>query len=104
MSAYNVVFVYTKSAGHFAGIRTWTSYKSKEDFQKQYKAKETEVILAEGVSEKECVKQTRSTDPLFRLAAAIGKSITGEIPSIDYDIFKFELFNLEMSLEEILRR
>lgn len=58
--SYHVVFEYTEKAGGYAGVRTWTSYESKEHFDsswaKRNKGKHAgwERILAEGKSADEC--------------------------------------------------
>lgn len=73
---YNVVFKYTKEAGGYAGVITWTAYLSKEHFNECWnalseEAKKKEMILKEGISEKECIKLSEETPPICHFNASI---------------------------------
>lgn len=61
---YNVCFEYTEKAGGYAGVRTWTSFKSKEDWDAKKEAllaNGKERVIAEGVSDEESIEITRKT-------------------------------------------
>jgi len=69
---YNVAFVYTKEAKGYAGIITWTSFESKEEFDKFYTddIKAHESVVEEGISEERCIELTKRTPASARIAAA----------------------------------
>lgn len=74
---YNVVFRGTAEAGAYEGIITWSSYSSKEAFDKHNKQAEQEVI-AEGVTEDEAVKLVGTTSVEARLRVVAEKSKNDE--------------------------
>ena len=96
MSRYNVVFRLTASAGAHAGIITWTSFSSKEDFDA--KMKETPLphheVLAEGVSEEEAIELTRTTPLKYRIAAAIAESTDPNTGEQNEEILRFKMQNI----------
>ncbi len=55
---YNVVFEYTERVDSHQGVRTWTTYKNREEFQKFYTSEraERERVIAEGVSNKRAIE------------------------------------------------
>jgi len=57
---YYVVSEYTQKAGHLAGNKTYSCYKSKEDYESNHlpgiKEKGEQVVVAEGVTEDEAKK------------------------------------------------
>ena len=61
---YNVVFETTGLREAKKGIRTWTSYESKEDFQKRYDSERDkgESVIAEGGGEEECIQVCNNSD------------------------------------------
>ena len=73
---YNVVFEGTAEMGGHAGIRTWSSFKSQEDFGTWFTAdlQKRYTIVAEGCSMEECIRHTRKTPMACRLAAAVENS------------------------------
>lgn len=73
---YNVAFVYTKEAGGYEGIVTWTSYPSKEEFDKMWKEYPEEVrkkerILEEGITPERCIELVEQTPQACHQAAAL---------------------------------
>ncbi|PLX27958.1 hypothetical protein C0583_01840 [Candidatus Parcubacteria bacterium] len=69
---YNVALRYTIKAGGYHGIITWTSFESKEDFDKFYteKIRENQEVVEEGISEERCMDLTATTPLACRIAAA----------------------------------
>jgi len=81
---YNVVFSYNAKAGSYEGVRTWTSFESKEAFEKWKKEMmpEDHDVIAEGVAEQEAVRICANTPVMSYARAAIGEAtnpITGEV-------------------------
>ncbi|HSV95111.1 MAG TPA: hypothetical protein VLH94_04045 [Spirochaetia bacterium] len=74
--SYNVVFEYTTKAGGYAGVRTFTSYKDKAEFE-AYHAKhdpELENVVAQGVSDEVAQNLCALTPEICRLTAAVEKA------------------------------
>jgi len=67
MGQYCVVFEGTEKAGAYEGIRTWTSFESREHFQEWWhndesaELRERERIFEEGVSPDRCVELCNQT-------------------------------------------
>ena len=81
---YNVVFRYTRQAGGYHGVITWTGFKSKEDFDNWYTPdlRADREVVAEGVSPERAVELVRQTHPFCYIAASFEEAkdpITGEI-------------------------
>jgi hypothetical protein len=97
---YIVVFEYTEAAKGYEGIRTWTPYPSKAEFDAEFaergKLEGTEKIfgeqrvVAEGVSEKDAVSCVQKTPLRSYLKAAIEEA-TGSDGEIDYDVAKMRM-------------
>ena len=92
---YNVAFEYTEAAGGYKGVRTWTSYKDKEDFHKHYndKMRALQRVIAEGISDEEAIKIT-SEIPLRCYAAAAVQEATMPDGSLNEEILDMEARNL----------
>ncbi len=71
---YNVVFEYTQKAGGFCGVRTWTTYLNKAQFNKLWQNDGLQTVLQEGVSDYEASKLTSQTKESSRIKAAIHQS------------------------------
>lgn len=92
--AYNVVFEGTGEEGsNYKGIRTFTSYESKEAFDKRYREKNRDVIVGEGVSDEEAHNLCRQTTIEARADALLTASIDSEgnfnEQRFDMEAFKF---------------
>jgi hypothetical protein len=76
MSSYNVVFRYTESAGAYAGAITWTSFKSKADFDIWLNEKplQDQEIIAENVSQDEAIQLVETTPSSTRINVAIAEA------------------------------
>jgi len=75
-NSYNVVYEYTEAAGGYKGVIFWTCYESKEVFQKKLAAEPEDVrkkakVIAEGVSDTEAVRLTRTTPLECRVTSKI---------------------------------
>lgn len=86
MSEYLVVFEYTEKAGGYKGVRTFTPYKSKEDFDRERLSipnllSGEEIVLKEGISQKEVDDLIEGTPLKAYVAAAFEEAHmpTGEI-------------------------
>lgn len=70
---YNVVLEYTREAGDYKGIRTWTSFASEEEFNQWYTedVRKRERVIEKGVSEERCIEIARGTPLVCYVAAAL---------------------------------
>ena len=67
-----VVFEGTGLQGsNHLGIRTWTQFKSQQEFNESYRPYSRDNIVAEGVTEQEAIALVRQTSPAARVLAAI---------------------------------
>ncbi len=74
MKGYNVVFEGTGGPkSNFPGIRTWTPFNSKADFD-AVRHNFNDIIVAEGVSRKTCLKLTAQTSGEARARYAINEA------------------------------
>ncbi len=66
---YNVVFEGVGGdKSNVKGVRTWTSFKSKEDFQEWLKETgHRDTVIAEGVAQDRAIELTRETSDVARL-------------------------------------
>lgn len=89
---YNVALVYTDKAGGYEGVVTWTSFKSKKDFDEWFteKLQETHRVVEKGVSEERCKELTRRTPKACRISAALQEA-TGEDGEINQGILAMRL-------------
>lgn len=70
---YNVVFRYTRLAGGYCGVVTWTSFLCKEEFDAWYTPdiRAREAVIAQGVTPGRAVELVRATDPVCYFTASI---------------------------------
>jgi hypothetical protein len=89
---YNVAFVYTRAAGGYEGVVTWTAFKNKSEFDAWYTAerKARQRVLEEGIMPARCVELVRQTPEACRIAAALEKS-TGPTGQLNPQMFRMEL-------------
>lgn len=96
---YNVVFRYTKKAGGYAGVITWTSYRSKEELDKrreQILSASNQEVIAEGVTSEEAVALVRSTPLASRIRAALQESTMPD-GDVDDEILSMHLNQVILS-------
>jgi len=74
---YNVVLVHKKTAGGYAGVRTWSSYPSKVEFERWYvkSGRQEYDIVAQNVTEAEALRLCERT-PLRNLVRAAVEDAT----------------------------
>ncbi len=94
---YNVAFANTRASGGYEGIITWTTFKSKEEFDKWYTEdmKKTNRIVEEGITEERAIELTKQTSVTCRIAAAYqeAKNCSPE-GEINEKILRLELQNV----------
>lgn len=77
--SYNVAFVGTPASGDYEGVITWSSYLSKEEFDKAYtpEMKAKQAIVEEGITDERAVELAKQTpeDKIIRanLANLMGR-------------------------------
>ncbi len=70
--SYNVVLEYRAATGGFEGVRTWTSFLSKKEFEQWLddSVLEKQKVLAEGVTREKAIEICDKTPIECRYAAA----------------------------------
>lgn len=98
-SRYNVVFVNTREAGAYQGVRTWTSFEDKSDFEKWYTPdiKKINEVFAEGVTIDEAVRLCRQTPVPCLLTAALSEATDPETGRVNEGILEMEIKNLALA-------
>lgn len=101
---YNVVFEYTEAAGSYAGVRTITAFKNKDDFDRwlndpENSVLEREKVVAQGVTEDEATKLVDATSVESYAAACIAAA-TDSAGVIHLTALKCELTNVAMARAE----
>ena len=94
---YNLVFEGTgqENSNHL-GIRTWTSFRDKEDYiQWMRESGNGDKILAEGVTQDEALKYIKQTRLADRTAAVVAASTTKD-GEVNPTVLRFNLMNLLM--------
>ncbi len=106
-SEYNVAFVYTAEAGGYEGVRTWTSFESKEDFDAWYTPdiRSQQEVLEEGVSPERAVELCEQT-PMMSYVGASMADATRADGSVDLDIaaMKLEVVAFALDVESSVER
>lgn len=98
MSSYIVVFEYTKEAGGYAGIRTWTDFNNKREFKRLWKPTGREAVLEEDVPQERALELTCRTPEASRVKSAIEDSFRGTC--FDFNLFtQLHLFKAVMAIE-----
>jgi hypothetical protein len=88
---FAVVFEYKEGVPGYAGVRTWTRYKSEQEFQDSYKEREEkESVIARDVSPQEAVDLCNETPLRARVAACIFEA-TNPDKTIDVDVLTIKL-------------
>jgi hypothetical protein len=61
--SYNVAFVGTAASGYYEGVITWSSYLSKEEFDKAYtpEMRAKQAIVEEGITDERAVELAKQT-------------------------------------------
>lgn len=99
--SYNVVFEHTVKAGGYAGVRTWTSYKDKADFEAMNAdADEIRFVVAEGVTGDEALNLCSLTPEVCYLTAAVQEMCYADDGHIDTDLAAFHLEKAILAIAE----
>ena len=90
---YNVAFVYTKLAGGYEGVVTWTTFDSKEDFQIWYtpELEARQRVVEEGISEERCLELTARTPFTCYVAAAVEEATDKRTGVINESVLEMRL-------------
>lgn len=96
---YNVAFVYTREAGGYEGVVTWTSFASKEKFDEFYtdEIKARERVVEEGISPERCVELVNRTPAACRIAAAFEEAKDPGTGEIDSGVLSLHLFQAQFA-------
>ncbi len=102
-ASYNVVFQYTKNAGAYEGVITWTSFKNKEDFEKCHtlELQRMEKVIAVGVSEEEAVRLVNTTPPEAYAKVAYQEAINPKTGLVNSHILRA---NINATVSAIFNR
>ena len=95
---YNVVFRYTSKSGGYEGVVFYTSFETREDFERWKtgegrKVLKTQEVIAEGITSKECQDLASSTPFDASLRAAFSEA-RGRNGVLNRKILEMELTNL----------
>lgn len=92
-TGYNVAFTFTKNAGGYEGIITWTSFPSKEYFDKWYTddIKSHQEVVEEGITPERAVRLANSTPFACRKAAAIQDATDPKTGEVNEEILTYKL-------------
>lgn len=96
---YIVVFQYTTAAGGYAGVRTWTPFPSKAEFDAFYtpEVKEQEEAVDQGVTEAEAIAACRKTPLRSYVAAATEESTDPVTGVVDFDVLRSRLHQVALA-------
>ncbi|MBI3572108.1 hypothetical protein HY091_01065 [Candidatus Kaiserbacteria bacterium] len=81
---YIVALRYTKEAGGYAGVVTWTVSPSKAAFDAQFKDYKDLEVVEEGISEERAIQLCKSTPPQSLLLAALQDATDRETGHINF--------------------
>ncbi|KKU09695.1 MAG: hypothetical protein UX13_C0033G0005 [Candidatus Woesebacteria bacterium GW2011_GWB1_45_5] len=97
--SYNVVFEGTgEENSNTKGVRTWTSFKSREEFENfLLRGKNGDKVIAEGATREEAISMARETGVEDLVIAAVEGSITPE-GRINREVLDMKLSTLKMVL------
>ena len=97
--SYNVVFEYTKEAGGYAGVRTWTSFESKEAFQEWYtpNLQKRELVFREGVTSDEAIELTQQTPIECYITSCLEEATDPRTGEIDGEVLEMKLRAIQLA-------
>ena len=98
---YNVVFEYNQKAGLYSGIRTWTSYQSKQEYLTQHLPSPDDIqnVIAEGVTEDEAENLFLQSPEISYLLVAIQEMCSGQDETVNLEQAKTEIWNTMRAIE-----
>lgn len=86
--SYNAVFEYDKTLGGVYGVRTWTGYTDKAEFEKLRHP--DQIVIAENVSQDEALDLTSLTPEICRLIGAIEQAYI-ENPKASMEMINYSI-------------
>lgn len=93
---YVVAFEYTKEAGGYRGVVTWSSFASKAEFDAWYTEDihKCQCVVEEGITPERAVELVRQTPVVCRMFAAFEKARDSKTGEINDQILEMELANV----------
>lgn len=91
---YTVAFRYTKGAGGYAGVVTWTQFLSKEDFNTGMRLKLEKLnqeVVEEGITTERATELCRETPVAAMIRAAIEEATIPGTNLVNKDILELQL-------------
>lgn len=92
---YIVVLAYNANAGGYSGVRTWSAYDSKAEFDEWYRKEGTAEydIVAAGVTERRAIQLCQQT-PLRNYVRAAVAEATGPDGLVNTEIAQMKMFEV----------
>ncbi len=102
MTGYFAVFEYTEKAGGYKGVRTYSRFESKKDFESQRTQMPSllsgeETVIYDGTDEKHCRDLVGDTPTTAYIGAAF-ESARMPDGTVDSDILEMHLMNIGVVL------
>jgi hypothetical protein len=94
---YNVALRYGPEVEGYAGIITWSTFPTKEEFDAWHASQSEQEIVEEGISEDRCVELVRTTPVAARAAAAFFDSTDQTTGTLDPKMLGGELERLRFA-------
>ena len=90
---YNVVLQYTREVEGYEGVRTWTSFRDKANFNEwcTQDIKKRQSAIAQGVTQNEAIEISRKTPLSYDFAVCLQKATSPETREINKKILEIEL-------------
>lgn len=90
---YIVAFAYTREVGGYEGVITWTSFPSKEYFNRWYTKdiKKRQRVVEEGITSEHAIELASSTPRACTIAAAVQDATNHETGEINQSILDIRL-------------
>jgi hypothetical protein len=96
---FNVVFQYTREAGGYEGVITWTSFKNEADFNDWYTPdiERRERVIARGVTQEKAIELVRQTPAACDLASCVEEATDPETGELNPEIFQMRLTTVALA-------
>lgn len=88
---YNVAMAYKPHVVGYAGVRTWTCYPNKAEFDKWNAEQKDYDILGAGITSEQAVELTKGTPDRSYLYAAVHDAIDPDTGRVDFDKLTFTM-------------
>ncbi len=93
---YIVALRYTKGAGGYCGVVTWTQFPSKEEFdkvRKQFLNSSNQEVVEEGITDERAIELSKQTPAECRINAAVEESRIPGTNLVDGEALSHHLTN-----------